>query len=148
MSFWGNLFGSGDAIKSVVDNVASGLDKLVYTDEEKSDAAAKERTEARGMVVQWMQATQGQNLARRLISLAITAVWLGFYVLSALVYSASIFITDGTKAVELSQFLTSQSQGMNDAVMLILAFYFAAPHMGGIVEALLGRKANMTDRKG
>jgi len=149
MSFWGKLFGSDEAMKAGVEAVASGLDKLIYTDEERADAAAKERTEARGMVVEWMQATQGQNLARRIISLAITAVWLGFYLLAALAHAVGIFTPSVQELRELSGFLFSMANSLNDAVMLILAFYFAAPHMSGIVEAILGRKAAAAaDRKG
>lgn len=147
MSFFGKLFGSDEAMKAGVEAVAAGLDKLVYTNEEKADAAAKERTEARGMVVEWMQATQGQNLARRLISLAITAVWLSFYVLAGLAQAVGIFVGSVTEFKELAGWLFSMANGLNDPVMLILAFYFAAPHMSGIVEAILGRKAN-ADRKG
>ena len=73
MSFWGKLFGSEKALDGVVSGVTDGLDKLIYTDEERADAAATDRSEARKMVVQWMTATQGQNLARRLISLAINS---------------------------------------------------------------------------
>jgi hypothetical protein len=70
MSFWGKIFGTENAINTTISAVKDGLDALVYTDEEKAGDAAKERTQARSMVVDWMQATQGQNLARRLIALA------------------------------------------------------------------------------
>jgi hypothetical protein len=82
MSFWGKLFGTEKALNGIVDGVTNGLDALVYTDEEKAADAAADRSEARKMVVQWMAATQGQNLARRLIALSITGVWLSMYLLS------------------------------------------------------------------
>ncbi len=93
MSFWGKVFGTDEAIKGAVGAVRDGLDALVYTDEEKSQDAAKERSEARSMLVGWMEATQGQNLARRLISLAITGVWLMQYVVAQLAMSVAIFWT-------------------------------------------------------
>lgn len=139
MSFWGKLFGTDAAISSVIDNVSSGLDKLVYTDEEKADAAAKERSEARQMVVGWMAATQGQNLARRLIALSITGVWLLDIVLAQVAGAVAIFVDESAKIEELAKFMMDGAMQMNNAVMLILAFYFAAPHMGDIAKAVTGR---------
>jgi len=139
MSFWGKLFGSDKALTAVVDGVSSGLDKLVYTDEEKADAAARERTEARQMVVGWMAATQGQNLARRLIALSITGVWLIDIILAQVAGAVAIFVEDSAKVEELAKFMMDGAMEMNSAVMLILAFYFAAPHMGDIAKAVTGR---------
>lgn len=139
MSFWGKLFGTDEAISKTIAVVSSGLDKLVYTDEEKADTAAKERTEARSMLVEWMKATQGQNLARRLISLAITGVWLSQYLVSTMASSLSIFWT--SQSVNLNKLAAVQigtAEQMNGPVMLILAFYFAAPHMGDFAQAIVG----------
>lgn len=140
MSFWGKIFGTEKAIESAVGAVKDGLDVLVYTDEEKAVEAAKDRSEARAMLVQWMEATQGQNLARRLISLAITGVWLLQYVIAQIASSLAVFWTDA--AGQLNALSALQLQSANDmspAVMLILAFYFAAPYMGGVVTAFTER---------
>lgn len=139
MSFWGKLFGTDKALTAVIDGVSSGLDKLVYTDEEKADAAARERSEARQMVVGWMAATQGQNLARRLIALAITGVWLLDIVLAQVAGAVAIFVDESAKIEALAKFMMDGAMQMNNAVMLILAFYFAAPHMGDIAKAVTGR---------
>ncbi len=140
MSFWGKVFGTDEAIKSTIGAVKDGIDALVYTEEEKAVDAAKERSEARSMLVGWMEATQGQNLARRLISLAITGVWLLQYVISQIASSIAIFW--GSKAEELNKLAKLQLESANDmspAVMLILAFYFAAPHMGDFAKAVVGK---------
>lgn len=140
MSFWGKLFGTDEAISKTIDVVSEGLDKLVYTSEEKADAAARERTEARSMLVKWMEATQGQNLARRLISLAITGVWLSQYVIATTASSVAIFWD--TQSISLNKLAAVQigtAEQMNGPVMLILAFYFAAPHMGDFAQAIIGR---------
>jgi hypothetical protein len=141
MGFFGKLFGSEKALEGVVSGVTKGLDALVYTDEEKAQGSAKERTEARQMVVQWMQATQGQNLARRLIALSITGVWLLQYIIAQGFGMASIFISDPEKFREAGKFMQEGAAQMDSAVMLILAFYFAAPHMGDIAKAVTGKFA-------
>ncbi len=133
----GKMFGTDKALGSIVDSVSNGLDALVYTDEEKAGDAAAERTEARQMVVQWMQSTQGQNLARRLIALSITGVWLSMYLLSVLLNMAAVFADDPGQLVSVSNIAQDSANDMNGAVMLILAFYFAAPHMGDIAKAAL-----------
>lgn len=144
MSFWGKLFGTEKALDGVVNGVTRGLDALVYTDEEKAKDAAADRSEARQMIVGWMAATQGQNLARRLISLSITGVWLAMYLLSVLCATVAIFVnSEGVVTAEkinaVGAIAESAANDMNPAVMLILAFYFAAPHMGDIAKAVTGR---------
>lgn len=137
MSFWGKVFGTDEAIKSTIGAVKDGIDALVYTDEEKAVDAAKERAEARSMIVEWMQATQGQNLARRIISLAITGVWLLQYIVAQFAMGVAVFWeTKAPKLNELSDVMMKSADDMSGAVMLILGFYFAAPHMADFVKAI------------
>jgi len=144
MSFWGKLFGTEKALSGIVDGVTNGLDALVYTDEEKASDAAADRSEARQMVVGWMAATQGQNLARRLIALSITGVWLSMYLLSVLCAMVAVFTNSAgvVTAEELTAVgVIAESAGadMNPAVMLVLAFYFSAPRVGDIAKAVTSR---------
>ncbi len=141
MSFWGRIFGTDKALSAVIDGVSNGLDALVYTDEEKANDAAKDRTEARGMVIRWMEATQGQNLARRLIALSITGVWLLQFVLAQIFSFVAIWVDESIKWQAASVQMQHGSDTMNSAVMLILAFYFAAPHMGDIAKAVTSKFA-------
>lgn len=141
MSFIGRVFGTEKALVKTVDSVTKGLDALVYTDEEKAADAASDRSEARKMVVGWMEATQGQNLARRLIALSITAVWLSMYLLSVGFSMLAVFLDSAEKISEVGEIAKSAATDMNPAIMLILAFYFAAPHMSGIAKAVTGKFA-------
>ena len=131
----GNIFGSQKALSGIVDGVTNGLDKLYYTDEEKAQDGAIERAAARGMVVEWMSTTKGQNIARRLLALVITGVWLTQYIASLLL--DLVWIDDSTRITESSLVIGQRAESMNGAMMLILAFYFAAPHMGKIVDGAL-----------
>ena len=139
MGFLGKLFGTEKALSGIVDGVTNGLDALVYTDEEKAGDAAKDRSEARQMVVQWMAATQGQNLARRLIALSITGVWLLQYVIAQVSSIISVWSGDPDRWDRASSVMRDGAGDMSAAVMLILAFYFAAPHMGDIAKAVTGK---------
>lgn len=137
MSFWGKIFGTDKAIESAIDGAKSALDALVYTDEEKSADVARDRSEARQMILGWMQSTQGQNLARRLISLVVTGIWAVQYVASMLLGIAAVWVEDPGKLIASSAVINESAQQMNGAVMLILGFYFAAPHMGDIAKVAL-----------
>lgn len=146
MSFWGKLFGTDAAISGTIGAVKDGLDALVYTDEEKAVDAAKDRSEARNMIVGWMEATQGQNLARRLISLAVTGVWLFQYVVAQVASSIAVFWHESAGQLNALAALQLQSaDNMSPAVMLILAFYFAAPHMSDVVRAFTERMTKKPD---
>ena len=133
----GKLFGTDKALESVVNGVKNGLDQLVYTDEEKANDAAKDRSEARKMIISWMDTTKGQNLARRLIALAVVFTWLGQYILAEIFNIGAVWVQ--TTSVQLNlhtsaQIVSQSAETMNSPVMLILGFYFAAPYMGDMVK--------------
>ena len=160
LNFLGKLFGSEKALDSVVSGTVRGLDALVYTSEEQAQDAAASVTEARRMVVAWQASTQGQNLARRLIALSITAVWLlQFIVAQALTVAAvwaspSVVTGAGLTLVtvvgtadrlkESASVLTGGAAAMNGAVMLILAVLLQSNKgaglgiLGGSSDSLLG----------
>ncbi len=140
-SLLGKIFGTEKSIEAVVASTTKALDALVYTEEERATDASQARSEARSMVVQWMAATKGQNLARRLIALSITSVWLFQYVVAQALAFVAVFLTDATKANDAAKIMREGATEMNGAVMLILAFYFAAPHMGDIAKAVTDKFA-------
>ena len=135
----GKVFGTDKAAGKLIDNVSAGLDKLVYTSEEKADDAAKSVTEARMMVIDWMKATSGQNLARRIIALSIVFIWLMQYISCMCLNVVAIWITDSDKVMASADVIGNYAEKMNGAVMLILGFYFAAPYMGKMVEGAMNK---------
>lgn len=137
MSFLGKLFGSSDAVNTMVTGVRDGLDALVYTDEEKSNDARAERSEARAMLIEWMRATSGQNLARRFLAVVITFTWLIQYLSVIVLNIISVWAQDPKLWSQSAAMVGSNAESMNGAMMLILGFYFAAPHMGKIADAAL-----------
>jgi len=139
MSFWGRLFGSDSAAEKLIDHASNGLDKMFYTSEEKAEAGAADRTEARRMVIEWLKNTQGQNLARRLLALMIASVWLLQYLSVQILSIAAIWATDTEKLMKSAEVIQDNIGQMTGAMMLLLGFYFAAPHMSGIVEAALSK---------
>ena len=144
MSFWGRLFGSDQAAGKVIDHAAAGIDKLFYTNEEKADDLASSASEARAMVIEWLKNTQGQNLARRLLALMIATVWLLQYLGAKALVIAAVWVDAETSAKMMASadVVSANADQMDGAMMLLLSFYFAAPHMGKIVEGALSKFGN------
>lgn len=134
MGFFARVFSSPSVVKEGIDLIRDTGDALVYTDEERE----RDKAQIRELTVAWMEATQGQNLARRLIALSITGVWLLMYIVSVFCSIAAVFV-DHERMHEVSIIATSAATEMDSAVMLILAFYFAAPHMGDLARAVVNK---------
>lgn len=139
MGFWGKLFGSEKALTGVVDGVTNGLDKIWYTDEEKSEDQARARVQASQFIINWMDTTKGQNLARRFLAIMITAVWLLQFLLAKVMQIAAVWADNPKQWMESAAVISQDAQSMTGAMMLILGFYFAAPHIGKIAEGALER---------
>jgi len=137
MSFFGRLFGSDEAAGKLIEHASTGLDKMFYTSEEKAEDRAADRTEARRMVIEWLKNTQGQNLARRILALMIASVWLLQYVSVQALSIAAVWSDNTEKLMQSAEVIQDNIGQMTGAMMLLLGFYFAAPHMSGIVEAAL-----------
>lgn len=136
---FGRMFGSDKAMDTVVNKTASALDKLIYTKQEQAEDAKNAVTEARKMVISWMESTQGQNLARRFIAVMVAMVWLFQYLACMVLSVVAVWVAEPDKFVESAKVIGDYANQMNGAMMLILAFYFAAPHMGEIVSSALSR---------
>jgi hypothetical protein len=150
LGFLGRLFGSDKAMAGMVDGLKSGLDALVYTDQEKERDAAKERAAARDMLIGWMDKTQGQNIARRFLALVITFVWLFQYLAAFGLGLAVVWVTDAAQAKRISEsaeMVGGYADGMTGAMMLILGFYFAAPHLGSIIGPAMARFSKAPEPK-
>ena len=141
MSFWSTLWGKSDVVKEGMGMIRDAGDALFYTDEEKARDAAASVTEGRQMIVNWMQATTGQNLARRLLAVSITFTWLLMYIASMVMNVVSVWVDEAlsSKLTESSTLIYNSADTMQGAVMLILAFYFAAPHMDKIVTSAMNK---------
>jgi hypothetical protein len=135
----GRVLGSPVAMDKAVGGFAKGLDALVYTKEEKADDARKDTAEFRGVMVEWFKNSQGQNLSRRILALTITFAWIGMFFLSCGTAIAAIFVDNAGDVTQeklqwVAGFIGDNAERLNGGVMLIIGFYFAAPHLGAIIK--------------
>ena len=139
----GAIFGSPKTLGKIVGGVTKGLDALKYTSEEKAHDEQKAIEKAREQVVDFMEATKGQNMARRMIALIIVSIWSLSHGAIGVMAIASVFIRDVElvgKIMEASKLIGEQIQDINTEVILILGFYFGAPHVGEAVRLIQAMK--------
>ena len=140
MGLLARMFGTEKALNGAVTAVTKGLDALVYTDEEKNQAAAKERAAGRQMIIQWMENTQGQNLARRAIALTVTAIWAVQYVVAMLLDALAAAMPEHAPLLaDVARAIREGGEQVTGAMMLVLGFYFAAPHLDKIVGGAMDK---------
>ena len=143
----GRVFGSPKAVTKIVNSVSSGLDKLVYTHEERAEDAYKERARARNEIVEWLKASQGQALARRVIAFIIVAVWAGSYMVSTGMVLAAVFTTSvyTEKLREGAELIDVSMDNIETYVLSVILFYFSANHIDSVTKIVMNRHKRMGD---
>jgi uncharacterized membrane protein (DUF485 family) len=141
MGILGKIFGTDKAIESGLNMIYKAGDALFYTDQEKAADKENKIKQVHQFMNDWMETTKGQNIARRLLAVMITTVWLFLYLVGILLSVIAPWVATeiSIKLMESARVLESNADMMSGAVMLILAFYFAAPHMDKIVEGALNK---------
>lgn len=134
MGIFGKIFGTDKAIEKSIDVISSSFDKLIYTKEEQSDDFAKSVSEARKMLIDWVASSQGHRLSRRVIALAITFTWLSGFIFSYICSVIAIWADKAEEWRETAQVIMQGTETMQNIVLIIIGFYFAAPHLSNIVK--------------
>jgi len=70
-SIAGWFMGGSKTADTVINDVSSGLDKIVYTDQEKAEASQK----GFELFIEYQKATLPQNVARRQLALIVLVLW-------------------------------------------------------------------------
>ena len=109
------LFGSGKTVEKGLDMVSSGLDALVFTDQEKTVANQK----VLDWKLKWIAATGPQSVARRVISYIIVGLWAYIVLLAVHLHLLDM----KTEAMFLFKVLKDV---LHWPFITIIGFYFAA----------------------
>lgn len=150
--FLGRLFGSDKASEAVVEGISQGIDKLIYTDEEKADAVAEARREGYRVYMAWLESTTGSRVARRLIALIAVGLWALEQLVAQAFAVAGIFSDPGKinqsgeyiagpadRLAQASDQLFQHAQANNELVGVVLLFYFGGPVAIEGVKGLVNR---------
>ena len=139
------IFGSPDIVKESLGLIRDAGDAIWYTEEEKAQDAARRGQQADKLLIDWMESTKGQNLARRLLAVMLTAIWGAMFLLGTIGDMIAPFLSlyaDPSFMVawrESSSAIGERTGQMTGAMMLILGFYFAAPHMDKVVGVAIDK---------
>jgi hypothetical protein len=132
MGLIGKIFGTKDAVDAVKD----GVDAVFFTPEEK----------ARHML-DLLKAYEPFKLIQRVLASMVTAVYLGIWVISAIIYISSLFFDPCETACAFSQFQEVSkdlSKMNNDTLGLpfatIMALYFGGGMLNGALRSKNGTK--------
>jgi len=122
------LFPSAKAAGDVVKSATDLIDKAFYTDQEKADDARKMKEEAVNQYLKWLEATSGQNRARRAIALTITALWALTWLLSFITALATPWLSQAyhLQMTATTEALQAAGSDIGTPFMMVLAFYFSS----------------------
>lgn len=132
MSLWGTLFGSENVIKRAADGIYNGVDKAIYTDQEKASG-----------FLNLLKAYEPFKIAQRLLALVISIPYVVVWLMSAAMLVAAGFVDPAygkqiEEAARVLGELNNDTLGM--PVALVLGFYFGGGAVEGVVDRLKGRK--------
>ena len=123
MGIFSKLFSSSDTVSKTVDAVISTGDALFFTDEEKSVANQKKLD----WILKYHEASKGSNIARRLLAVMVTGVFLALVVMVALLYVAG-WQEEADKVYALVK------DTLVTPVGLVMAFYFTVAALSKFVN--------------
>lgn len=122
-NLWQRLFGSSEITGSIVKASINTGDKLFYTKEER----AEDSLTALKLVTDYMKATTGSDLARRVIATAVTGTFVVYMLILIPIGVAFIFVSDPDaleRLIRAKDFFIEVLSLLIGMIMTILAFYF------------------------
>lgn len=129
MGILGKIFKSGGEgldPQKTFDTVASGLDKLFFTNEEKSEAAQK----AWDQWIEWYKLNSDENSARSKTRRLLAIMFSAFFI-ALLAFAAVVYLVNS----EYSAFLFELAKEVLPMVAGILFFYFGYYAVNSVVKS-------------
>lgn len=120
------LFPGPAAASGALSTVVKGIDELYYSKQEKAEDKQAAKKQAADLYIQWMQATSGQNRARRAIALTVTAIWAFMLMSGFLVDLAAVWVPEAyyDRLMASSKAIAERAGTIHTPFMIILGFYF------------------------
>lgn len=115
----GKMFGDADVVKKAADGIYNGLDKAIFTKEEKAEFNQK-RME---LYLKFVEATAPYKIARRFIAIIITVVWALLVLACATLGIIGGFDNPGAKDSAVFV-LALLNEVVHWAILSVLGFYF------------------------
>lgn len=137
MGILSKIFGSDDVINKAADGIYNGIDKLVYTNEEKAEM----RLKAAEQFLKLLKTYEPFKLAQRLLALTFAIPYIVVWVISAVLFVVGALVPELSNAIDASKELAKMNnETLGTPVAIILAFYFSGGMLEGVVSKLKGEK--------
>ena len=147
MGFLSALFPGADAAGTVVEKGLGIIDKAFYTEQEKAQDARLAKKAMVDEYLRWLEATSGQNRARRALAMLVAGLWSFTWLVSLLLDVAAPWVSSevSNELRQSSEVLKGAASDMNVMFGMVMTFYFAMRPANGIIDAF---KAKHTQPKG
>ena len=132
MSILTRILSADELVKDTAKGVISGVDKAVYTNEEKAD-------DFKNLLTLY----EPFKLAQRLIALTVTGVYLLIHILIFALRAIDLFWFDAKNANVLIELATWNNDALLYPFLVILAFYFS----GGVINSAVARFSKKPNKK-
>jgi len=120
MNWLKNIFTTPEIAKKAVDGVYNGIDKAFYTSEEK----AEDKKELRGWFLRYLEATNPQNLARRVLAFGVAGLWIVLIIAATVLSIAAALLESAAAAMAAKAVATIIADYVQLPFSGIMAFYF------------------------
>lgn len=132
MSLWATLFGSENVIKKAADGIYNGVDKAIYTPEEKAAG-----------FINLLKHYEPFKLAQRFLALTMAIPYVVIWLLCAVMLVIGGFVDPayGKQVAEAAMVLGElNNETLGLPVALVLAFYFGGGALEGVVDRFRNKK--------
>ena len=148
MGFLKALFPGADAAGAVVEKSLGMIDKAFYTDQEKAEDARRAKRAIMDEYLRWMEATSGQNRARRALALLVASLWAFTWILSLLLDVLAPWLSpDISNEVRQSSAVLKDAAGeMSLMFGMVMTFYFAMRPANGLIDAFKAKHTKSEDK--
>lgn len=140
MGFFTTLFSTQKVIDAipetagkVVDGVISGVDKLFFTDEEKTEASQKAMDSIYSFIKTTMDKSSIRSITRRVLAVEVVSAFVFLLLAGAMIY-----ILNPTWAAH----VLDCAKALSNLVLAVSVFYFGPYQVGGMIQKIKGEKNN------
>ena len=146
MGFLKALFPGADVAGNVVEKGLGIIDKAFYTEQEKADDARRAKKAMVDEYLRWLEATSGQNRARRALAMLVAVLWAFTWFLALLLDVAAPWVSSevSNELRQSSEVLKGAATEMSTPFGVVMTFYFAMRPVNGLIDAF---KAKHTQPK-
>ena len=138
MSFFTTLFSTKKVIDAipetagkVVDGVISGVDKLFFTEEEKTEASQKAMDSIYSFIKTTMDESSVRSITRRVLAVEIVSAFV-FLLLAG----AMLHVLNPVWAAH----ILACAKALSNLVLAVSVFYFGPYQVGGMIQKIKGEK--------